>query len=159
MLSDKPAFAGRPRTEIFHTILHGQPPTLGGSPDIDAIDHIVHRALAKDPRERHESANAMAAELRPLLATEDHNITPSVRLVSRLIVLPFRILRPSPEIDFLSFGLADAIASSLSGLKSLIVRSSLAAARLTGDTNPKTIAEEADVETVLTGTMLAAGRH
>jgi hypothetical protein len=30
---------------------------------------------------------------------------------------------------------------------------------LTGDTNPKTIAEEADVDTVLTGTLLASGGH
>jgi serine/threonine protein kinase len=157
MLTGKPAFAGHVRTEIFSTILHGQPPTLSGSPAIDATNQIVHRAVAKHPRERYASADAMATDLRPLLAMGDHTVTPCVRLVSRLIVLPFRVLRPAPEIDFLSFGLADAIASSLSGLESLIVRSSLAAARFTGVPNPKTIAEEADVDTVLTGTLLASG--
>jgi eukaryotic-like serine/threonine-protein kinase len=78
--------------------------------------------------------------------------------MSRLIVLPFRVLRPNPEIDFLAFSLLDAIANSLSGLESLIVRSSLAAARFAGEApNLKTIAEEADVDVVLTGTLLTSG--
>ena len=44
--------------------------------------------------------------------------------MTRLIVLPFRMLRPDPEIDFLSFSLADAITASLGRLTSLVVRSS-----------------------------------
>ena len=42
------------------------------------------------------------------------------------------MLRPDPAIDFLAFSLPDAITVSLSGLESLIVRSSLAAARVLG---------------------------
>ena len=42
--------------------------------------------------------------------------------MTRLIVLPFRILRSDPETDFLAFSLPDAVTSSLSGLDSLIVR-------------------------------------
>ena len=48
----------------------------------------------------------------------------SAAAMTRLIVLPFRVLRPDPAIDFLSFSLPDAIATSLSGIGSLIVRSS-----------------------------------
>src|SRR6266568_2012543 len=44
-------------------------------------------------------------------------------ITTRLIVLPFRILRPDPATDFLALSLADALATSLSGLKSLVVRS------------------------------------
>jgi DNA-binding winged helix-turn-helix (wHTH) protein len=44
------------------------------------------------------------------------------KAVARLIVLPFRMLRPDPETDFLAFSLPDAVATSLSGLKSLVVR-------------------------------------
>jgi len=36
--------------------------------------------------------------------------------VTRLIVLPFRMLRPDPETDFLAFSLPDALTHSLSGL-------------------------------------------
>jgi hypothetical protein len=47
--------------------------------------------------------------------------------VTRLIVLPFRPLRPDPETDFLAFGLPDALTAALGGLQSLVVRSSAAA--------------------------------
>jgi DNA-binding winged helix-turn-helix (wHTH) protein len=49
--------------------------------------------------------------------------------LTRLIVLPFRVLRPHPATGFLAYSLPDAITSSLSGLESLIVRSSLVASR------------------------------
>ena len=80
--------------------------------------------------------------------------------VTRLIVLPFRMLRADPDTDFLAFSLPDALTLSLSGLTSLVVRSSMAAARFGGaaDTaDPKTIAAEADVDVIVTGTLLRAG--
>ena len=158
MLSRRQAFPGRSAVEIFHTIQYGQPPTLSGSPAIAAVDRVIHRALAKQPHERYPSAQAMAQELRAALLLEDSNVTPCARAMSRLIVLPFRVLRPDPKTDFLAFSLPDAITSSLSGLESLIVRSSLAAARFAGETpDLKTIAVEADVDVVLTGTLLTSG--
>src|SRR4030095_2648789 len=48
--------------------------------------------------------------------------------VTRLIVLPFRMLRPDPETEFLAFSLPDALTSTLGGLQSLGVRSSMKAA-------------------------------
>jgi class 3 adenylate cyclase/TolB-like protein len=76
----------------------------------------------------------------------------------RLIVLPFRLLRTDPEVDFLAFGLADAITTSLSGIRSVIVRSSLTAQSHAGDhVDIRALAAEADVDLVLTGTLLRAG--
>src|SRR5262244_290137 len=49
--------------------------------------------------------------------------------LTRLIVLPFRMLRADPDTEFLAFSLPDALTASLSGLESLVVRSSIAAAR------------------------------
>jgi DNA-binding winged helix-turn-helix (wHTH) protein/tetratricopeptide (TPR) repeat protein len=81
-----------------------------------------------------------------------------LKSMTRLIVLPFRMLRPDPQLDFLAFSLPDALTTSLSGLKSLVVRSSLAASRFSaGAHDLKTIAAEADVDLVLTGTLLVAG--
>jgi DNA-binding winged helix-turn-helix (wHTH) protein len=79
--------------------------------------------------------------------------------VTRLIVLPFRVLREDPDTDFLAFSLPDALTLSLSGLTSLVVRSSMAAARFGGaaDADPKTIAAEADVDVIVTGALLRAG--
>ena len=75
-----------------------------------------------------------------------------------LIVLPFRMLRPDPATDFLAFSLPDALTTSLSTLKSVVVRSSLAASRYAvGTLDPKTIAAEAHVDLIVTGTLLSTG--
>jgi DNA-binding winged helix-turn-helix (wHTH) protein/tetratricopeptide (TPR) repeat protein len=79
-----------------------------------------------------------------------------VRL-KRLIVLPFRMLRPDPDTEFLAFSLPDALTTSLSGLKPLVVRSSMAAARFGADADPKTVAAGADVDVIVSGTLLRAG--
>jgi TolB-like protein len=77
---------------------------------------------------------------------------------ARLIVLPFRMLRPDPENDHLAFSLPDALTTSLSELKSLVVRSSLAASRFAGGAHDlKTIAADAEVDMIVTGTLLSAG--
>ena len=80
--------------------------------------------------------------------------------VTRLNVLPLRILRPDPETDFLAFSPPDAVTSSLSGLDSLVVRSSIVAARFGSEPlDPKRIATEADVDVVLTGSLLRSGEQ
>jgi len=76
----------------------------------------------------------------------------------RVIVLPFRMLRPDPAIEFLAFSLPDALTTALSGLNSLVVRSSLVSSRYAnGSFDMKTIAGEADVDLIVTGTLLSAG--
>jgi DNA-binding winged helix-turn-helix (wHTH) protein/tetratricopeptide (TPR) repeat protein len=81
--------------------------------------------------------------------------------VKRLIVLPFRMLRPDADTEFLAFSLPDALAGSLSGLESLVVRSSLVAAKFVAGADaaidPKQVAAEADVDLIVTGTLLRSG--
>ena len=80
--------------------------------------------------------------------------------LTRLIVLPFRVLRVDPDTDFLAYSLPDAITSSLSGLESLIVRSSLVASRFAGATvDEKAIGAQADVDVIVTGTLMRAGKE
>ena len=74
-----------------------------------------------------------------------------------LIVLPFRMLRPDPETEFLAFSLPDALTGSLTGLRSLVVRSSMAAARFAADAEPGRIGTEADVDLIVSGTLLRSG--
>src|SRR5690606_21246487 len=126
MLAGRPPFSGRNVVEQLHATLHEQPPALTGSPGVAAIDRVIRRALAKDPLDRPQSAAMMAEELR---AVESNGAETPVlaRPLTRLIVLPFRILRSDPETDFLAFSLPDAIATSLSSSSSVVVRSSSAA--------------------------------
>lgn len=158
MLAGKPPFSGSSAVELFHAILYDQPPVLTGGPAVGALDRIVHRALAKKANERYQTVEAMAQDLREALALGDTGSGASARALTRLIVLPFRILRQDPETDFLAFSLADALTSSLSGLQSLVVRSSAAASRFAADApDLKAIATETEVDLVLLGTILRAG--
>ena len=157
MLTGRFAFNGRTVVEVYGALLQSQPPPLVGGPDIMAVDRIIQRALAKQPRGRYPDATAMAQEIRQALTLLDTGPTSMVRTITRLIVLPFRMLRPDPEIEFLSSGLPEAITASLMGLESLTVRSA-SAARLAGDApDLKTIATAAGVDVVLMGTLLRAG--
>lgn len=158
MLTGTRPFAGDSIVDVLHAVLHDQPIALGGSPMVVAIDRVIHRALAKRPDDRYATASAMADDLRGVLLESDTGETSTVRPITRLIVCPLRILRGDPETDFLAFGLADAITSSLSGLGSLLVRSSEMAARLAERTSdPVVVGEKAEVDLVLTGTLLRAG--
>ena len=95
------------------------------------------------------------------VATAGSSTATSVaRPLTRLVVLPFRLLRPDPEIDFLSFALADAVSASLAGLPSVVLRSSATAARFATDSpDLKALATQADVDRVLMGTLLRAGEQ
>lgn len=157
MLAGATPFASSSAVEVLQRVIHEQPPPLTGSSMVLAIDRMVRKALTKVPARRYQSAAAMAQALREALETADTGRVVQVRPATRLIVLPFRILRPDPETDFLAFSLSDAITSSLSGLGSLVVRSSAAAAKFSGMPDVKAIAAEAEVDVVLTGTLVRAG--
>ena len=138
--------------------MYEQPPVLTGGSAVAALDRVVNRALAKRPSERYQTAEAMTQDVRAAVVLTDSGSVAPAHAVTRLIVLPFRVLRPDPETDFLAFSLADAVTSGLSGLQSLVVRSSLAASRFASDApDLKAIASEAEVDAVLVGTLLRAG--
>jgi serine/threonine protein kinase len=158
MLAGRPAFSGRNLIDVLHATRHEQPPALTGSPAVAAVDRVIRQAMAKEPADRPVSADAMAESLRAIRGLQTGGTPALAQALTRIVVLPFRVLRPDPETDFLSFSLPDAIATSLSGNSSLIVRSSAVAARFVADTpDLKALAAEADVDRVVIGTLLRSG--
>ena len=158
MLAGRPAYNGATLMEICHAIMHERPPALTGGPAVKAMDRAIQRALARRPADRYPDVAAMARDIREALLLVDTGETQRVQTLKRLIVLPFRLLRPDPEIDFLAFSLPDAITVSLSGIDGLVVRSSIAASRFAGETHDLArIATETEVDVVLSGTLLRAG--
>ena len=158
MLAGRPAFNGATPVAILHATLHEQPPALTGSSAVAAMDRIIRRALSKRPADRHASADEMAADLRAITGAGADDTPAVAHALTRLVVLPFRVLRPDTETDFLAYSLPDAISTSLSGRGSLIVRSSATAARFAKDIPDfKVLAAEADVDRVVMGSLLRAG--
>jgi len=159
MLTGKRVFSGASAIEVLHAVLHDHPPALTGSCAV--ADRVIRRAMEKQPRDRYASAGAMSEELRNAGTEEDSGVVPRSRAITRLIVLPFRVLRHHEASDFLAVALPDAITSSLCGVDSVIVRSTLVASRLADSTgwDLKRIGEQAEVDAILAGTILSDGEH
>ena len=158
MLTAKRAFSGRTPIEIYHQTLYEQPLALSGSAAVREADKVIRRALSKRPEDRFPSAVAMAEALQAAKTAEDAGEEARAHTITRLIVLPFRMLRPDEETEFLAFAVPDSVTTVLTGLEALVVRSSAVAARFSGEElDLKRIGEEADVDVVLTGTLLRAG--
>ena len=179
MVAGRPPFAGATHADTIGAIVGVEPLPLGlqapAAPP--QLERIVASALKKNRLDRPAAMTDLIADLTALtrqldadqpdsppasrlIAQPDTSSTPRSRAATRtrLIVMPFRLLRPDPEIDFLAFSLADAIATTLSSLDSMIVRSSMTAARFSGDPiDLQAIAAAAQVDAVLTGTLLRVG--
>jgi eukaryotic-like serine/threonine-protein kinase len=180
MVSGRQPFAGATIADTIAAILGDEPVPLALhlSTPCPTLERIVARALKKDRRDRY----ATAAELISDLSSARREVGDSFAAIpgdgplatlnpasahrgqavkrTRLIVLPFQLLRPDPDIEFLSFSLADAIATTLASVDSMIVRSTITAARLaTVPFDLAAIAAAAHVDVVLTGTVLRAGNH
>jgi TolB-like protein len=133
----------------MHAILYDEAPPLE-----HALSGVVERLLRKNREERYASAD----EVLDALAAPP---APAERGLTRLIVLPFRILRKHEETDFLAVSLPDAITSSLAAVDSLVVRPTVSATRFASaaEIDVKTIAAQAQVDAILTGTILSDGHQ
>ena len=158
MLTGAPPFPGRTLIEVYDAVIHRHPPPLAGGDGVLALDRVVQRALAKKPEERFASAAEMAKALGAIVTgapTRTGVADAPVRTVKRLVAVPFRVLRPDPETDFLAFSLPDAAAMSMSGRQSFVVRSTHAASAFAGKPlDPRAIARELEVDAVLSGTLV-----
>ena len=160
MLTGSRPFKGPSPMELYHAVLYEQPPAIGGFPAASAINQVVRRALAKRPDDRYPDAAAMAHELEAARARDDSGEALAPRAITRLMILPFRVLRSDPDTDFLAFSIPDAVGNALAGLQSLVVRSTAAGARYAGDVlDLNRIAREAEVDVVLTGSLVRAGNR
>jgi serine/threonine protein kinase len=160
MLTGQPPFTGETFGEVAHAVLQGSPPALSGSPAIAAMGRIVHRALSREPQDRYASAEAMAADLRATLQMDGIETKARAHPLRRIIVLPFRMLRPSEDVQFLAYSLPEAITVSLAGLENVVVRSSIVASQYSTEApDLQKIAKEAEVDVVLTGALLSLGER
>jgi eukaryotic-like serine/threonine-protein kinase len=157
LLSGKRPFDGASSVDVLYAVLHHDPPPLTGSREIEALDQVIRMAIAKRPENRYPSARKMLDALTAISISTSAIAFVRPKTVTRLIALPFRLLKKDEDTDFLAHSLPDAVSSSLSGMDSLIVRSSLLASSLAGAADPRQIATEAGVDAILTGSLMRAG--
>jgi TolB-like protein len=157
MLAGRQAFAGETTPDTIAAVLGREPDwTWLPAATPAGLRQLLGRCLEKEAARRPSAIGDVRVDLDEAFApTLGITLTPGP---TRVIVLPFRILRPDPETDFLAFSLPDAVAASLANLESVVVRSSLAT-RVTADLDLRSIARHSGVEMVVVGTMVRAGDH
>jgi TolB-like protein/predicted Ser/Thr protein kinase len=158
MVAGRSPFAAASNMASMHAVLYERPPALTGASSVDAVDRIVRRALEKKPGDRYQTAAEMASAVRAASLTPHSGEMARAVAVTRLVVLPFRVLPADPDTEMLAIGLADALTASLSALDSMVVRSPLAAAGFAGPTpDLRALATTLEVDAVLTATLMRAG--
>ncbi len=84
--------------------------------------------------------------------------TPTAVHPRSLAILPFRNLKQDPETDFLGFSLADAVITKLGYISALTVRPSSSVDKYRNQIiDPKKVAADLNVDTLLTGTFIKDG--
>jgi serine/threonine protein kinase/TolB-like protein len=91
-------------------------------------------------------------------AARKSHATPSLPRPRSLAILPFRNLKQDPEADFLGFSLADAVITKLSYVNALTVRPSSSIDKYRNQIiDPRKVAADLNVETLLTGSFIKDG--
>ena len=166
MLTGEHPWRRRSAVDTLHAILHDDPPPIRTVALVGPAS-VVQKLLRKNPADRYPSAEAVLDALasratpRTTALSEDHQPAHPPHAPTRLIVLPFRLLRRHEASDFLAVSLPDAITNSLAAIDSLVVRSTLTASRFaaSAEIDVNAIAEQAQVDAILTGTILSDGEH
>lgn len=152
-------FPGPTATQYMAQILNEEPPPLAQAGRVVPADlgRIVHRLLEKKPEQRYHSARDLALDLAALaLDLESGRHAPRPAGKRSLAVLPFRLLTPNPEDEYLSVALADALVNELSASGELAVRPVAAVVRY-ASSDPLTAARELNAQIVVEGSIQKVG--
>ncbi len=104
------------------------------------------------------AALLFAIALLGYIAARKSNVRPAIIGTRSLAILPFRNLRQDPETDFLGFSLADAVITKLGYVGALTVRPSSSIDKYRNQViDPRKVAAELNVDTLLTGSFVKDG--
>jgi serine/threonine protein kinase/tetratricopeptide (TPR) repeat protein len=154
-------FTGPSTLSIMHDIATGAPaPPSTLQPGLPrALDDLILRCLEKDPARRPQRASEIVQALKNLSAPSA-NIVAAARPTGRksIAIVPFQFRVPSPDDQFLSVALADAVANRLGSSPSLVVRPTSSVVKYSkGDTEWSQIARELNVDMVAEGSIQKMG--
>lgn len=149
-------------TALISQVLHDPPPRLGNEkcPLPAEICRIVQKLLEKEPGSRYQSARDLQADLNNFLRDLDLGaLLPAAVIGKRSVaVLPFKLLTPNPEDEYLGVALADAIINHLGGSGELLVRPTNTVRRYAKQSvDPLLAAREMNVHVVVDGSIQKSG--
>jgi TolB-like protein/tetratricopeptide (TPR) repeat protein len=124
------------------------------------LARIVHKLIEKRPESRYQSARELQVDLNNLLRDIEVGSSLAAGASGRcaVAVLPFRLLTPSPEDEYLSVALADAVISHLGASGELLVRPVGMVLRYAKQSvNPLLAARELNVKAIVDGSIQRFG--
>jgi TolB-like protein/Tfp pilus assembly protein PilF/predicted Ser/Thr protein kinase len=121
---------GPTSSSLMAQILNDPAPPLPASRIPVELARIIRKLLEKRPDARYQSAREVQVDLTNLIRDLEMGAAPAAVSDKRAVaVLPFRLLTPHPEDDYLGVALADAVVNHLSAGGTLLVRPTSAVLR------------------------------
>ncbi len=163
LAANRRPFPGPTTTALVTQILNDTPPPLSGiaSGVPSELARIVHKLLEKQPERRYQSAREVQVDLSNLSRDlELGMVLPAVVAGKRSVaVLPFKLLTPSAEDEYLSVALADAVINQLGASSELLVRPTSTVMRYAKQPmDPLLAARELNVQVVVDGSIQKFGQ-
>jgi TolB-like protein/predicted Zn-dependent protease/predicted Ser/Thr protein kinase len=158
----KRPFAGASATQLIAQILDSNttPAQITDPKTPAALETMIFKLLRKVPAERYPSARDLRLDLLNLLRDLDIGESAHARVAGKraVAVLPFKLLTPSAEDDYLGVALADAVIHALGSGGDVLVRPTSAVERYAKQSiDPQRAARELNVQIVAQGSIQKAG--
>jgi serine/threonine protein kinase/Tfp pilus assembly protein PilF len=164
MAAGKRPFPGRSAIALVTQVINDVPACLPGEQGtISAeLSRITFKLLEKKPASRYQSAHEVRVELTNLHRRLEMGIILPAAVADKtaLAVLPFKLLTPDPEDEYLTVALADPVINRLSASGDLLVRPMSAVMRYTKQTTDVMLAaRELDVSVLVDGSIQKFGKR
>ncbi len=162
MASGRRPFPGPDASSLAQQILDDPVPRIdSASTTLPAeLTRIVHKLLEKDVEARYQTARDLRVDLVNLLRDLELGPALSAKVAGRrtVAVLPFHLLTPKREDEYLSLALADAIINGLGASPQLLLRPSSAVQRYAKErADPLIAARELNVDVIVEGNIQKLG--
>lgn len=156
-------FPGPTPTALAAQIQGDAPPALNAAgPKVPGeLARVVHKLLEKQPEARYQSAQEVKVDLTNLARDLELGVTPAAVAGKRAVaVLPFKLLTPNPEDEYLGVALADAVINQLGASGELLVRPVQSVLRYAKQAmDPLLAARELNVQVVVDGSFQKYGQQ
>jgi serine/threonine protein kinase/Flp pilus assembly protein TadD len=157
----KPFLAGS-GLSLAMCVVNDTPPPLTGGATSPELSRIIFKLLEKDPESRYQSAREVQVDLNNLARDLElgTKLPATLGNKSAVAVLPFKLLTPHPEDEYLSVALTDPLISRLNAGAKLLVRPISAVMRYAKQGTDVLLAgRELNVQLVIDGSIQKFGQR
>jgi len=163
MAAGRRPFPGPTAIALASQLMNDMPAQLtGGGNKLPAkLSRIIFKLLEKKPELRHQSAKDAQADFVNLTRDLELGVNLPVAVANKkaVAVLPFQLLTPNPDDEYLSIALADAVINRLSATGVLLLRPVSAVMRYRGqNVDFMLAARELNVELIVEGSIQRLGQ-